>query len=907
MDESSLLLRQIPHSIEAEQSVLGAMLIDARCIPDVVEALTGEDFYLKANREIYETIYTMFNFSATIDPVTVLDQMKLTGVYDENTSRSYLLQLMEITPTAANVKEYIRIVKDKALLRRIAETAGELTTLVQEGGETAQAVLDLAEQRVYAIRQGRSAQGLEPLSKILVDVFDQLQELSMSGSEVPGMATGFGDLDRTLTGFHGSELILLAARPGMGKTSFALNVLLHAGKFSGKSVVFFSLEMSREQLATRLISSEAFLDNKKLMTGKLSPDDWDKVTLASTALAHTKIYIDDNPSLSVADMNAKCRRIEDLGMVVIDYLQLMQSSGSTTRYAGENRQQVVADISRALEIMATSPFSACPSSPVPTRAARISAPCSRTSGSPAPLSRTPTWSCSSTETTTITRTVTSATRPSASSPRTAGGRPPPSPSSGCRNSLPSPLWSVIMKNPIDLAAQAAAFADKYNMLPQGSTVLCALSGGADSMALLSVLEALAKPRSLTLHAAHFNHQLRGEESQRDEDFVVQWCQKRGIPLVVGRGDVAQEAQEQGKGVEETARAMRYGFLTATAQELGADKIATAHNADDNAETLLLHLARGTGLDGLTGIPPVRGILIRPLLATPRIDIAVYLAQEEIPHVEDSSNQDTVYARNRLRQEVMPVLRDLNPAFVSTLAANLVHLREDRDLLHAMAEKATKTAVVSEGRVSLSARTLAALPHPVAVRAVKQLLAKVDRFQISSVHLEQILSLAAGPSPSATLNLPDDLFVWREYDQLVLCPSSAMPLAFSLRLLTGPGTFALDNGWKIEITETICPDLPAQEEYEWDIAQNTVTFPLVLRSRQAGDQLRLPGRRTKTLKKWYIDEKIPRQNRQSLPVLADESGLLAAAGLGPNYPRLAQPGQPALHIRLTPKTKPEERT
>ena len=126
-------------------------------------------------------------------------------------------------------------------------------------------------------------------------------------------------------------------------------------------------------------------------------------------------------------------------------------------------------------------------------------------------------------------------------------------------------------------------------------------------------------------------------------------------------------------------------------------------------------------------------------------------------------------------------------------------------------------------------------------------------------------------------------------------------------LPGPGTFALDNGWKIEITETICPDLPAQEEYEWDIAQNTVTFPLVLRSRQAGDQLRLPGRRTKTLKKWYIDEKIPRQNRQSLPVLADESGLLAAAGLGPNYPRLAQPGQPALHIRLTPKTKPEERT
>ena len=351
MDET-LLLRQVPHSVEAEQSVLGAMLIDARCIPDVVESLTGEDFYLPANRDIYETIYTMFNFSATIDPVTVLDQMKLRGVYDENTSRNYILQLMEITPTAANVKEYVRIVRDKALLRRVYETAGDLTKLVQEGGETAQAVLDLAEQRIYAIRQGRNVQGLEPLSKILVDVFDRLQELSVSGSDVPGLATGFLDLDRTLTGFHPSELILLAARPGMGKTSFALNVLLHAGKFSGKTVVFFSLEMSREQLATRLISSEAFLDNKKLMTGKLSQDDWDKVTLASTALAHTTIYIDDNPSLSVADMNAKCRRVENLRLVVIDYLQLMQSSGGPTRYAGENRQQVVADISRALKIMA---------------------------------------------------------------------------------------------------------------------------------------------------------------------------------------------------------------------------------------------------------------------------------------------------------------------------------------------------------------------------------------------------------------------------------------------------------------------------------------------------------------------------------------------------------------------------
>ena len=272
-----------------------------------------------------------------------------------------------------------------------------------------------------------------------------------------------------------------------------------------------------------------------------------------------------------------------------------------------------------------------------------------------------------------------------------------------------------MKNPIDLAAEAAAFADQYQMLPQGSTVLCAVSGGKDSMALLSVLQTLAPERNLMIHAAHFNHQLRGEESQRDEDFVSKWCADHNIPLTIGSGDVAQAAQEQGKGIEETARAMRYGFLTETAQEVGAEKIATAHNADDNAETVLLHLVRGSGLDGLTGIPPVRGILIRPLLGVPRIDIEVYLAQENIPHVEDSSNQDTKFARNRIRQAILPVMKDLNPAFVSTLSANLVHLREDRELLHDMAESVTCEALVEDGKVSIQAASLADLPHPIAPR------------------------------------------------------------------------------------------------------------------------------------------------------------------------------------------------
>lgn len=350
MDE--LLIRQMPHSVEAEQAVLGSILIDARCIPEVVDALKPDDFYLRQNRDIYETIYSMFSYSATIDPVTVLDQMRQNGVYDENNSRGYLLQLMEITPTAANVKEYVAIVKDKALLRRLAEASGQITAMVQEGTGTASAVLDAAEQKIYAIRQGRAAQGLEPISSVILQVFDRLGELAAQDSAIPGLPTGFSDLDGAIAGLNRSDLILLAARPGMGKTSFALNILLHTGKFSGKTVVFFSLEMSREQLGMRLISSESFVDNKKLMTGRLSDEDWEKIALAAASLNKTKILIDDNPSLSVAEMNAKCRRVENLGLVIIDYLQLMQSAGGQTRYAGENRQQVVSDISRALKIMA---------------------------------------------------------------------------------------------------------------------------------------------------------------------------------------------------------------------------------------------------------------------------------------------------------------------------------------------------------------------------------------------------------------------------------------------------------------------------------------------------------------------------------------------------------------------------
>ena len=351
MADEELLLRQLPHSVEAEQAVLGSMLIDPRCVPDVIEQLRPDDFYLKQNKDIYETIYSMFNFSLTIDPVMVLENMRQNGVYDENNSRNYILQLMDTTPTAANVKEYIGIMKDKTLLRRIAETAGDLSAMVQQGTDTGADLLEAAEQRIYAIRQGRANRGLTPISTVLIDVYDRLTELAANDSPVPGLSTGLIDLDMAISGLNKSDLILLAARPGMGKTSMALNILLHAGKFSGKSVAFFSLEMSREQLALRLISNESFVDNKKLVTGKLSENDWEKVAAAADALNRTKILIDDDSTVSVADINAKCRRVEDLGLVVIDYLQLMTSAGGR-QYAGENHQQVVSDISRALKIMA---------------------------------------------------------------------------------------------------------------------------------------------------------------------------------------------------------------------------------------------------------------------------------------------------------------------------------------------------------------------------------------------------------------------------------------------------------------------------------------------------------------------------------------------------------------------------
>ena len=348
MDEE-LIVRQAPQSLEAEQAVLGSILIDSRCIADVIGIVRPEDFYLQQNREIFEAIYTMFNFSQTIDPVTVLDKLRELGVYHDN-SRDYIMQLMEITPTAANAVRYAGIVRDKAMLRGLAQAASDISDTVYSQVGTPAEMLESAEKKIYALRKGERGDSLEHIGVTLHKVFDRLTELSQSDSAIPGMSTGLRDLDKKINGLNNSDLLLVAARPAMGKSAFALNLALNVAKKYNKTVAIFNLEMSREQLAMRLLAIESFVDGQKMATGKLTEEEWSKLCMASASLSQTDIRIDDNPSVTVAEINAKCRRVENLGMVVIDYLQLMSGSGYGKN--ADNRVTVVGEISRSLKIMA---------------------------------------------------------------------------------------------------------------------------------------------------------------------------------------------------------------------------------------------------------------------------------------------------------------------------------------------------------------------------------------------------------------------------------------------------------------------------------------------------------------------------------------------------------------------------
>ena len=337
-----LLSRQAPYSIEAEQAVLGSVLIDPKCIPEVIEILRPDDFYIETNRLVYDTIHRMFLGGRPIDAVTVLDEMKALG-YKEAAKRDYFLQLIDTTPSSANVAEYAGIVRSKSMLRELQTVSSEIIDLTRAEEEDADAVADLAEQKIYAVRQGREVQGFASINDAIQQVYAHLDELGANPGKLPGLPTGFSMLDQYIGGLNKSDLILLAARPGMGKTSIALNMAMSAAKRSGKTVVIFQLEMSSEQLATRLLSSEALIDSKKLRMGTLDDKDWEKMAGATQVLQSMSILIDENPGITVQEMMAKCRRLgKNLGLIVIDYLQLMHTARRI-----DNRVNEVAEISRS--------------------------------------------------------------------------------------------------------------------------------------------------------------------------------------------------------------------------------------------------------------------------------------------------------------------------------------------------------------------------------------------------------------------------------------------------------------------------------------------------------------------------------------------------------------------------------
>lgn len=339
--------RKLPFSLEAEQSVLGSVLIDPQGLDTVTGLISVDDFYLEEHRSIYSAMQGMYLKSKNIDVVTLIDELVHQGVYDEAGGKEYLRLIAETVPTASNIKDYAEIVRDKAIIRSLIDACEDVTESAYAEEDEAQRLVELAESKIYAIAEQRENKNFVEIKDALLQVYAHLQQLITNKEETLGMQTGFSGLDRMIVGMGKSDLVLVGARPGMGKTAFALNLAVSAAKRLKKAVCIFSLEMSAEQLVTRLLSGEALVDNMKLRSGELSDDEWQRLAHASSELSETRILIDDTSGITVAAMMAKLRRVKDLGLVVVDYLGLMQSEQKR-----DNRVQEVTEISRNLKLMA---------------------------------------------------------------------------------------------------------------------------------------------------------------------------------------------------------------------------------------------------------------------------------------------------------------------------------------------------------------------------------------------------------------------------------------------------------------------------------------------------------------------------------------------------------------------------
>ena len=339
-----------PHNLEAEQCVLGAMLIDKSSMAAATEIVSGEDFYRDDHKEIFEAMVDLFEKGEPIDLITLTEQLKIRGTLEAVGGLEYIATIATGVPTTANVKHYARIVEEKSLLRKLIKSATEIAEESFESADEVSHIMDSAEKKIFDILQRKNSQNFTPIRELLISNFDKLEELYKNKGKVIGVPTGFIDLDRKTAGFHPSDLILVAARPAMGKTSFVLNIAQHAAMHANVPVAVFSLEMSKEQLINRMLWSESLVDSQRMRTGELEDEDWPKLARVIGPLSEAPIYIDDTPGITAVEMRAKCRRLKmekNLGLIVIDYLQLMESRGRN-----ENRQQEITAISRSLKIMA---------------------------------------------------------------------------------------------------------------------------------------------------------------------------------------------------------------------------------------------------------------------------------------------------------------------------------------------------------------------------------------------------------------------------------------------------------------------------------------------------------------------------------------------------------------------------